>query len=130
MAVQTSEIDGFTEFVDEHEANLRESLIAACGGEHGRDAAAEALVYGWRHWDRISEMENPVGYVYKVGLSRGRRSLAKRRPVFDAVEWALRYFLLGAVVVFPIWLIARIIKMAGKGGSAGSHHSSSPQAEQ
>ena len=49
---------------------------------------------------------------------------------FDAVEWALRYFLLGAVVVFPIWLIARIIKMAGKGGSAGSHHSSSPQAEQ
>lgn len=86
MAVQTSEIDGFTEFVDEHEANLRESLIAACGGEHGRDAAAEALVYGWRHWDRISEMENPVGYLYKVGLSRGRRSLAKRRPVFDAVE--------------------------------------------
>ena len=49
---------------------------------------------------------------------------------FDAVEWALRYFLLGAVVVFPIWLIARIIKMAGKGGSAGSQHSSSPQAEQ
>ncbi len=38
---------------------------------------------------------------------------------FDAIEWAFRYFLLGAAVVFPIWLIARIVKMAGKRGNAG-----------
>lgn len=27
---------------------------------------------------------------------------------FDAIGWALRYFLLGAVVVVPIWLILRL----------------------
>jgi hypothetical protein len=32
---------------------------------------------------------------------------------FDAIEWALQYFLLGAVIVFPIWLIARLVKTAG-----------------
>jgi hypothetical protein len=27
---------------------------------------------------------------------------------FDAVNWLWRYFLLGAVIVIPIWLISRI----------------------
>jgi hypothetical protein len=27
---------------------------------------------------------------------------------FDAIDWAVRYFLLGAVVVIPIWLAVRI----------------------
>jgi hypothetical protein len=29
---------------------------------------------------------------------------------FDAVHWAFRYFLLGAVVVIPIWLIVRLAR--------------------
>jgi len=33
---------------------------------------------------------------------------------FDAFEWVLRYFFLGAVLVFPIWIIARLLKM-GRG---------------
>jgi hypothetical protein len=32
---------------------------------------------------------------------------------FDAVFWLWRYFLLGAVLVIPIWLIARLIKTPG-----------------
>jgi Domain of unknown function (DUF6460) len=28
---------------------------------------------------------------------------------FDAVRWLWRYFLLGAIIVIPIWLIARIV---------------------
>lgn len=36
---------------------------------------------------------------------------------FDAIEWSLRYFLLGAVIVFPIWLISRIFRMMGRTGS-------------
>lgn len=27
---------------------------------------------------------------------------------FGVVEWALRYFLVGAVIVFPIWFLARL----------------------
>lgn len=37
---------------------------------------------------------------------------------FDAVEWALRYFLLGAVIVFPLWLVARMLKLFGKNSRA------------
>lgn len=33
----------------------------------------------------------------------------------DAIETLTRWFLLGAVVVFPIWLLLRLAK-AGKGG--------------
>jgi len=86
MVVHDSRVLGFTEFVTTHEARLRESLMAACGSEDGRDAAAEALVYGWQHWNRVGGMENPVGYLFKVGVSRRRKALSKRRPVFDPVE--------------------------------------------
>ena len=33
---------------------------------------------------------------------------------FGAVEWIVRYFFLGAVIVVPIWLISRVIRL-GKG---------------
>ena len=29
---------------------------------------------------------------------------------FDAVRWAWRYFLLGAIIVIPIWLIVRFVR--------------------
>ena len=29
---------------------------------------------------------------------------------FDAVRWAWRYFLLGAIIVIPIWLILRLMR--------------------
>jgi Domain of unknown function (DUF6460) len=29
---------------------------------------------------------------------------------WDAIDWAWRYFLLGAVIVVPIWLIVRLAK--------------------
>jgi hypothetical protein len=29
---------------------------------------------------------------------------------FDAVEWLWRYFLLGAVIVVPIWFLVRLLK--------------------
>jgi hypothetical protein len=40
---------------------------------------------------------------------------------FDAIEWTYRYFLLGAIIVFPVWIISRLLKFGGKaGGSSGS----------
>ncbi len=38
---------------------------------------------------------------------------------FAAVEKAARYFLLGAVIVFPIWLVARLLRLMGRGRSSG-----------
>lgn len=64
------------------EPRLRRALIAKYGGELGREGAAEALAYGWENWDRIRTMDNPVGYLYRVGQSRLRR-LLPRPPRFD-----------------------------------------------
>lgn len=63
----------FSTFVEETEPGLRHALIAELGYETGRDAAAQALLYGLENWDRVSGMENPAGYLYRVGQRWGRR---------------------------------------------------------
>ena len=30
---------------------------------------------------------------------------------FESIEWLFGYFLLGAVIVFPVWLIVRLMKV-------------------
>src|SRR5258706_4837319 len=32
---------------------------------------------------------------------------------FDAFNWAFRYFLLGAVIVFPVWFLVRLLLRSG-----------------
>ena len=71
----------YAEFHLGAEPQLRRALIARYGGEIGREAAAEALAYGWENWDRVSSMENPLGYLYRVGQSKSRR-LWPRRVTF------------------------------------------------
>lgn len=52
---------------------LRGALCAALGADVGREAAADAMAYGWEHWDRVSGMENPIGYLYRLGRNLGGR---------------------------------------------------------
>ncbi len=74
-------------FVLGNERRLRHALSATLGLETGREAAAEALAYGWEHWERIREMENSIGYLYVVGRDRGRKMSRNRRVVFpDVIE--------------------------------------------
>jgi len=75
MAASSTEplSESFTRFVAEVEPRLRYALTAALGRERGREAAAEALAYGWEHWERLQSMDNPAGYLSRVGRSRGRR---------------------------------------------------------
>jgi RNA polymerase sigma factor (sigma-70 family) len=62
----------FTAFFADAEPRLRRSLVAAYGPERGREATAEALSYAWEHWERVRDMGNPVGYLYRVGQSKTR----------------------------------------------------------
>jgi DNA-directed RNA polymerase specialized sigma24 family protein len=68
-----SESDGFEEFVEVCDPRLRVALTAVFGQEAGRDATADALLYGLENWERVSSMESPVGYLYRVGRSSQRR---------------------------------------------------------
>ncbi len=67
----------FVRFVKETEPKLSYALAAAYGPEVGAEATSEALVYAWEHWDKLSRMDNPAGYLYRVGQSKSRRF---RRP--------------------------------------------------
>ncbi len=76
--------ESFTSFVKEVEPRLKRALCVGFGIESGVEATADALAYGWEHWDRIRDMDNPAGYLYQVGRSRTR---ARRtpRPTFPAL---------------------------------------------
>ena len=59
-----------------------------------------------------------VGVIlHALGLDPGNIIESIRRMVqaiwdmgFDAVRWVWRYFLLGAIIVIPIWLIVRFMR--------------------
>ena len=55
-------------------------------------------------YDIVSGLRRLVERIYNMG--------------FDTIEWVFRYFLLGAVIVIPVWLISRLFKMGrGNGGA-------------
>ena len=75
-----AEVD-FVEFARRVEPGLRIALVAAHGADRGLEATNDALVHAWRHWDRVCTMENPAGYLYRVGRRAGRlRRLAPSLP--------------------------------------------------
>ena len=52
---------------------LARAFLASYGLERGQEALAEALAYAWEHFDELIAMQNPGGYLYRVGGSRTRR---------------------------------------------------------
>ncbi|MGZ8401376.1 MAG: DUF6460 domain-containing protein [Methyloceanibacter sp.] len=55
---------------------------------------------GFSPFDIIESLQRLIARIYDMG--------------FVAVEKALRYFLLGAVIVFPVWLVMRVLKVMGR----------------
>jgi DNA-directed RNA polymerase specialized sigma24 family protein len=69
----------FSRFARELEPRLRYALAARLPSEAATDATQEALIYAWRHWERVRAMANPGGYLYTIAKRRARRTLAGRR---------------------------------------------------
>lgn len=63
----------FEEYARTDGRRLHRALVASFGSDAGTDAYAEAAAYGWQHWERISRMDNPTGYLYQVGRNHARR---------------------------------------------------------
>jgi RNA polymerase sigma-70 factor (ECF subfamily) len=72
-------LESFTSFFTSVEPKLRHALIAAWGLEIGEDATADALTYAWEHWTKVEKMDNPAGYLYRVGRSSAKRY--QRHPI-------------------------------------------------
>ncbi|MCH8984935.1 MAG: sigma-70 family RNA polymerase sigma factor [Acidobacteria bacterium] len=64
------------------EPALRMALTAGHGFDRGLEATNDVLVYAWKHWDRISTLDNPAGYLFRVGQRKARR----RRLVPDILS--------------------------------------------
>jgi RNA polymerase sigma-70 factor (ECF subfamily) len=64
--------DGFEAFFRDAEPRLRRAYVGTHGTDRAADATAEALAFGWEHWERVRTMENPVGYLFRVGQSKTR----------------------------------------------------------
>ncbi|QGG95074.1 RNA polymerase sigma factor [Actinomarinicola tropica] len=79
MDVRADE-DEFVAFVGDVEPRLRRALVALRGADRGRDAAAEALAWAWEHWAEVRRMQNPAGYLYRVGQSRSRARRIRLLP--------------------------------------------------
>ena len=79
--------DGFDGFVHDAEPRLRRALIGAVGADRVDDAVAEALAWAFEHSDELSAMDNPVGYLYRVGRSKVR--YRRQVPLFMAPPAAI-----------------------------------------
>lgn len=77
------EAHDFDHFADEARPRLHRAFVPCRGIDGAGDATAEALAYAWEHWTRVRAMENPVGYLYRVGRSRTR---ARRSPLLPAPD--------------------------------------------
>lgn len=71
----------FEQFFAAAEPRLRAALVARYGPSTGRAVTVDALSYAWEHWDRLSAMANPIGYLFRVGQS------ASRAYARDEVPW-------------------------------------------
>ena len=112
VEVPVPDEDDFARFVADATPRLRRAFVAVRGLAGAADATSEALAYAWEHWDRVQVMENPVGYLYRVGQSRTRprRTLALPAPAelgLPDVEPALVPALLALSVQqrTAVWLV-------------------------
>ena len=64
---------------------------------------------GFSPYDLIQTVRELVQRIYDMG--------------FAAVERGFRYFLLGAVIVFPVWFLMRLFKVFGGPGNEDGFHS-------
>ena len=71
----------FAAFVREVEPRLRQALVATYGPADGREATVDALSWAWEHWDRLGDVPNPGGYLYRVGQSAVRRFGSRPLPI-------------------------------------------------
>jgi len=76
---QAADVESFTLFVKRYQPMLRNALVAVVGPDLAGDAVNEALLYCWQRWDQLRVMENPAGYLWSVGRSKGRDLVRQRR---------------------------------------------------
>ena len=63
----------FERFFRTAEPRLRRAYAGRCAPSKIGDAVSAALEFAWQNWDRVAQMEFPVAYLFRVGLSKSRQ---------------------------------------------------------
>ena len=93
MAEARIQADGpapsFESFFEAEHARLYRALYLVCGDTHeAEELMQEALLRVWERWDRVREMDEPTGYLYRIAMnlfrSRVRRAARSVRAPFAA----------------------------------------------
>jgi DNA-directed RNA polymerase specialized sigma24 family protein len=71
----------FERFAAGYGRRLYEALIPIAGIDLAHDAASDALVYAWRHWDRVRRLDNPEGYLYVMARRRTTKGPRPLQPL-------------------------------------------------
>lgn len=84
----------FDAFYGPARTSVAGALIATLGDRDlAIDAVDEALARAYQRWDRVGCLDNPAGWVYRVGLNHARNVVRRRRrrPPHDeiVVEFAI-----------------------------------------
>jgi RNA polymerase sigma factor (sigma-70 family) len=79
---------GFSEFFEQEHLRLGRSIYLLTGDrDEAEDLVQEALARAYERWDRVSQMAEPGGYVYRIASNlhrrRSRTRLRRRTLVGD-----------------------------------------------
>ncbi len=104
--------DSFEVLVDEARPRLWRGFVAARGVDGADDAVGEALAWAWEHRERLVAMDNPIGYLYRVGLTRSIPRATPVLPLVSEVEFpSIEPALIPALLALPktqraaVWLV-------------------------
>jgi RNA polymerase sigma-70 factor (ECF subfamily) len=79
VVTDEARVDSFEDWYAGAHARLVTLVTAAVGdAEVGRDVADEALARAYERWDRVSAMQSPTGWTYRVALNVARRRARRR----------------------------------------------------
>lgn len=78
--------ESFEEFAQRWSQHLQEALVPIAGLEAAHDATSEALLYAWRHWERLRQLDNPEGYLYVLARRRALRRPKSSGPALPVPE--------------------------------------------
>ena len=65
-------------FASHYERLLKTMYILTRNPETAKDLAQEAMVRVFEHWEKMSSVEDPVAYLFRVAVNLNRRMLRRR----------------------------------------------------
>jgi RNA polymerase sigma-70 factor (ECF subfamily) len=81
---------GFADFFRaEYETLLRVVYFISGSRDEAEELAQDTFVKACERWDRVREMENPAGYLYRTAVNK-RRSVARRLRLVAQRTFSLR----------------------------------------